>query len=96
MQYLQLKSLLIKGFYCAFDGHQQGLAAAVECFVRGDFNPAFTDAVFFHVIALFAIDANAHIELKYFGHMVWTAWVDRKAIRQSGWYFGIGHNLHLG
>jgi hypothetical protein len=76
--------LFIKSFHLAFEFDHQGLAFAVERFARRHFDPAFTGAVFLHIISLFAIEPDTDVVLKHSGHVKGAAWIDRQVIRQEG------------
>src|SRR5689334_21646845 len=51
------RGLTVEGFYRTFEFDQHGLAAAVARGAVLDFDPAFADAIFFNVKALFAIES---------------------------------------
>ena len=68
-------SLLIKRLNLALELDRQRKAFAVNFFADRHFDPAFADAVFLDVYALFVVKANADVVLKNSRNMVLAAHV---------------------
>ena len=76
--------LAVERFDLAFQFDLQWTAAAVEGLGGRDLDPAFADAIFFHVKAFLVVEADADVVLEHGGNVVRAARVDRQAIGQWG------------
>lgn len=56
--------LAIESFDLAFNFGHQGIAFAIQRFSGGDFDPAFADAIFVNIRALFIVEADANVMFK--------------------------------
>jgi len=83
--------LPIERFDLAFDFGQQGLALAVQRLAGRNSDPAFADAIFVHIIALFIIEPDTDVMFKDGSIVVRAARIDREPIRKWGAVWSIGH-----
>ena len=81
----------VKRFDLAFDLDQQGLAFAVQRFASGHTHPAFADAVFLDIVAVFAVEADADVVLEHGADVERAAWIDGQVVGQFGTLCGFGH-----
>ena len=90
--------LFVKRLDLALQRDQEGAAFAVQGFAGGHLHPAFADAVFLHIKALFAVEHDADVVLEHGGDVVRAARVNAQAVGQGGGLGGgggIGHGLTL-
>jgi len=67
------------------------MALAVDCLAGGHFDPAFTDAVLLHVLALVVVQADADFVLEHGGYVVGAARVRGQMVWQRRALEGVGH-----
>ncbi|MNN62499.1 hypothetical protein D3C81_1778060 [compost metagenome] len=76
--------LTVKRFDFALELDLQRTAAAVERLGGSDLDPAFADAIFFHVKTFLVVEADADVVLEHGCNVIRAAGVDRQAIGQWG------------
>jgi hypothetical protein len=78
------KKSVVKSFNLAFELDQQRVAFAVQGFAGRHFDPTFTDAVFLHIGAFFAIESNANVVLKHCRHIKRAAGINGQMVGKFG------------
>jgi hypothetical protein len=86
-----LNTSAVKRFDLPLELDQQRLAIAVQRFACGHFDPAFADAVFLDVGAVFAVEADADVVLEHGAVVKRAARVNGQVIGQFGALGGFGH-----
>ena len=91
--------LFIKRLNRAFEFDRQRIAFAINLFTHRHLDPAFADAVFLHIKALFVVEFDAYIMLKNSRDVKWAAGVGAEVVGQ-GWFrcerrCGFGHGKIL-
>ena len=82
----------IKGLNFALEFDGQRLTLSVARFPDRHAHPAFADAVFLHVMALFVVEANADVAREHVGMMMRTFRVGRQMIGQRRIDGRVGHS----
>jgi hypothetical protein len=83
--------LAVKRLDSAAQFNQHGAALAVQRLAGGNLDPAFADAVFLDVEALFAIESDADVALQHIHIVVRAAWINRQTVGQWWECGGIVH-----
>ena len=90
-----IQPLFVKRLDLALQFDRQRVALAVHFFAYGHLDPAFADAVFLHINALFVVEADADVMLKNGGDMERAAGIAGQMVWELGFcgegWCGFGH-----